>query len=462
MVKRGRLKISSVLIALNILVLVLIVIFYGFRLVKYYIKENNTNALSGETYMYDVITGKRSYVDLNNGLVFSEEDNVYRYKGEVNDNYLLYSGILYRIVAIDNENNIRLISDSSVTLMYSGLEKGFKDSYVNKWLNKSEIENSGKYESNMFASDTTLSNTYLCNDVIDDVTKITCENNTNDTKMSILSLYDYKEAGGKSSYLNNKENYYLSTLNSSNANYYVNSDGEIGLSKITTKIYGLRPVITLNENTLYLSGKGTKDDPYIIESHDIKKLSDVYVGDTIKYSNNTFKVTQIEDGKVKVVSSNILVDGDKSIEKTFGGSSNKYSENKNTIGNYLNNSYYNSLEKNNYIVKSDWYIGQLLMSDLDYSKIYDTKVSANIGMLGLSELFVGEGVNTLTITRGIESNIVIDVINKSGSVFGDLVSSLYNVRPSFCLNGDIEISSGNGKTDNPYILGELNETKVEE
>src|SRR5574344_653551 len=167
MVKRGRLKISSVLIALNILVLVLIVIFYGFRLVKYYIKENNTNALSGETYMYDVITGKRSYVDLNNGLVFSEEDNVYRYKGEVNDNYLLYSGILYRIVAIDNENNIRLISDSSVTLMYSGLEKGFKDSYVNKWLNKSEIENSGKYESNMFASDTTLSNTYLCNDVID-------------------------------------------------------------------------------------------------------------------------------------------------------------------------------------------------------------------------------------------------------------------------------------------------------
>ena len=39
---RRRLKITPVLVTLNVLVLLLIVAFYGTRMIKYYLKENDT------------------------------------------------------------------------------------------------------------------------------------------------------------------------------------------------------------------------------------------------------------------------------------------------------------------------------------------------------------------------------------------------------------------------------------
>ena len=160
---RRRLKITPVLMALNVLVLVLIVLFYGFRMVKYYLQENG-NRSDGESavLLVDTILKKQSFVDLTKGLVYDEDKNEYRYLGDVNDNYLEYSGIVYRIIGLDKDKNIKAITDKSVTLMYSGLEKGYDNSYINKWLNyDKDIKLSGFYENNIKESTNYLVNTYL-------------------------------------------------------------------------------------------------------------------------------------------------------------------------------------------------------------------------------------------------------------------------------------------------------------
>ena len=127
---RRRLKITPVLVTLNVLVLLLIVAFYGTRMIKYYLKENGkSNDKDNTVLLVDTVLKKQSYVDLTKGLIFDEEKNEYRYLGEVDDNYLEYSGILYRIIGIDKEKNIKVISDKSVTMMYSGLEKGYDNIY---------------------------------------------------------------------------------------------------------------------------------------------------------------------------------------------------------------------------------------------------------------------------------------------------------------------------------------------
>ena len=60
--------------------------------------------------------------------------------------------------------------------MYSGLEKGYDKSYINKWLNyNKDVKLSGFYENNIKESVNYLANTYLCKDVIDDVKNITCD-----------------------------------------------------------------------------------------------------------------------------------------------------------------------------------------------------------------------------------------------------------------------------------------------
>lgn len=460
MTKR-RLKIRPVLITLNVSLLIIIALFYTFRLVKYYLKENGHKDADTTILLVDELIKKQSYVDQTKGLVHDKNASIYRYIGKVEDNYLEYSGILFRIVGIDKDNNIKAISDSNLTLMYSGLEKGFDKSYVYKWLNKSDEKYSGVFENNMDSTDKYLTNTYLCDDVVSDLKNINCEKNNNALKITLLSLYDYASAGGKESYLNNGESYYLSTIDDKNNNYFINTTGDVGLNKISSKIYGVRPVITIKNDVALMHGDGSKTSPYAVIEKSISKLSDVYISKYINYSGNTYRVISTGEN-VKIALSDNIKDGDKYLEKTFGGKNNIYSTTKKTIGEYLNNTYYKSIKNNDLIVKSSYGIGSNTLDNLDYTAVYSKTNTFNIGMLTLGDMFISDTKNVLTMNRGIESNMIINVINKDGNVFGDLIASKYEVRPTMYLKGNINIVSGDGSIDSPYELGVNNEEKAKE
>ena len=451
---RRRLKITPVLVTLNVLVLLLIVAFYGTRMIKYYLKENGkSNDKDNTVLLVDTVLKKQSYVDLTKGLIFDEEKNEYRYLGEVDDNYLEYSGIVYRIIGIDKDKNIKVISDKSVTMMYSGLEKGYDKSYVNKWLNyDKDVPGSGVYENNIKESVNYLSSTYYCEDIIDDIKNITCDKNSTNYKISLLSLYDYYKAGGKSSFLNNGETFYLGTLNKDNHNYYITSDGEVSINEISTRTYAVRPVITIISSSVLLSGKGTKDDPYKILEIKPSTLEDTTINTYVSFSNQVFKVIDNSTDATKVALNGVIKENDIDVVKSFGGKNNKYSNSKNTVGYYLNNTYLKTLDSKN-IIKSNWYIGALSLDNLDYSNEKNTKVNLSVGMLSLGDMFVGDINNVFTLSRGIESDQIINVINKEGNFYGDFITSKYNVRPALYLNNELKITGGNGTFDAPYELG---------
>ena len=334
--------------------------------------------------------------------------------------------------------------------MYAGLEKGYDESYVNKWLNSSESKNSGVFERNLFNTEL-LFNTTVCNDKIDDITNITCDEENKENKFGLLSLYDYAKSGGKSGFINNGEDFLLSSLNGNDKYYYITSEGEVSISELTTRASGVRPVITISGDVNLLKGTGTKTSPYKIEEHEVKKLEDVYAGSIIEFSDSKYIVVDRTENSVKVALTDSLKNEEEPIMRSFGGSDSSYSNNKNTIGQYLNNDYYKSLKNNDLIVK--WYIGKLSLDNLDYSNIYSSKVSLNIGMLTLGDMYVNDIKNVFTILRGIEEDKIIYVINKDGNFYGDFISSKYEIRPSFYLKGDVSIGSGEGTLDKPYKLG---------
>lgn len=459
MIKRG-LKLRTILVTLNIIVLLLIVGFYLYRLTKYYRIENGDKE-NAVNLLVDEVIKKQSYVDLTKGLVFDENEEVYRFIGEVSDNYLEYSGNLFRIIEVDAEYNIKAVSEQSFTYMYSGLEKGFNESYINKWLNESDEENSGIFERNLYNTESLFFST-VCEDVIDDLSNITCNEINKENRFGILSLYEYAKSGGKGGYLNNGEDFYLSNLNEKGANYFITSEGEVSISELTTKTLGVRPVITISGDTVLLSGKGTFNNPYKIEEHNVEALKDVYVGSIINFSGNKYIVTDVSGENVKVALNDTIKDKDGDILlKSFGGSNSGYSNSKKTIGYYLNDDFYKSLENNDLIVKSEWYIGKLSLDNLDYSRVYSTKTSLNVGMLTLGDMFVTEVKNVFTILRGIEDDKIIYVINEDGNFYGDFISSKYEIRPAFYLKGDTIISGGKGTIDEPYELGVKNEEREE-
>lgn len=451
MTKR-RLKIRPVLITLNVSLLIIIALFYTFRLVKYYLKENGHKDADTTTLLVDELIKKQSYVDQTKGLVHDKNASIYRYIGKVEDNYLEYSGILFRILSVDEDNKIKIVSDENLTILYGNLKNGFTSSNINAWLNKSNNKYSGTFENNLFDSDKLLINTTMCDDKIDDLTKIKCDKKNDQNKIGILSLNDYYVSGGKEGFLNNSDTYFLNTLDSKNFNYYVTNTGEIALDNTNKKALGVRAVMSISGSSEILSGDGSKEKPFKIENHEIKKISDVYVGDLIKYSDMTFKVIDREDGKVKVVQSDVVKENGKVVSKKFG-SDNTYSLNKDNVGYYLNNVYYKKLKNNNYIVKNNWPVGQLNSETLSYLDTYKNVLTTNIGMPSLGDMYIEEVKNIFLLSKGIGDNKMIDVISPEGSFFGDLVTSTYNIRPCLYLNSNLDIISGDGSEKSPFVLG---------
>jgi len=456
--KRRVLKITPILITLNILVLFVIISFYTFRLIKYY-KLEHANKGEGATLLVDDIKKKRSYLDETKGLVFYEEDNSYIYKGEVEDNYLSYSGLIYRIIGIDKDNNIRAVSEENVTLMYSGFEKGYKDSYVNKWLNASDEKYSGVFENTLVNSKSILAKTYLCSDVVDDMENITCKDNKNENKIALLSLYDYKEAGGKSSFLNNGNTFNLGTLNKDFNDYYVTEDGDIALQQKQNRAILIRPVITIDSGCEKISGDGTKNKPYVIEKHDIKTLGDAYVGSYIKLKDGNYRIINILENSVLIAKSGVLMNEDESkMSIKFGGTDNIYNTSTG-VGKYLNNTYLDSFELKDSTVKGEFYVGVINLNSSDYSLLKEKSVKAKVGMLTMGDMFVNANNNVLTTFRGIEAPNIIYAISESGAFFGDTISSKYNVSPAVYVKDDLKITAGSGTIDKPFEIGVESEGK---
>lgn len=450
-----KLKITPVLIAINILVILVIISFYIVRMYKYYKLENAPSDENTKATLYDEILKHQSLVDQTKGLVYDEENNIYRYIGNIEDNYIKYNGILFRIVEIDNYNNIKIVSDNNITLMYNS-NTTFEKSFVNKWLNKTDENYSGVFENNLYDT-SNLENTSSCSDIIDDLTKITCLSVDTNNKISLLSLYDYSSAGGKQSYLNNKESFYLSTISSKNIEYYVTSSGDIGVND--NKVLGVRPVLTLNGNLELLEGKGTKEEPYIIEKHEVKNTKDAYIGSYIKIKNDTYRIINIENDKIKVIKDSIILDeNNNGILKSFSTKTNVYSLDKNSLGYYLNNDYYNTLNKD-LIVKSDFFIGAYTSTNLDYTSMYSKKINTFISLPSLSDMFINDVENIFLLNPSYENNQTIYTINNTKNIYKDLITNTHNIRPVFYIKKDNDILSGAGTKIDPYIISEVQNEK---
>lgn len=450
-----KLKITPVLISINILVILVIISFYMVRMYKYYKLENTPSDENTKVTLYDEILKHQSLVDQTKGLVYDEKNNIYRYIGNIDDNYIKYNGILFRIVEIDNFNNIKIVSENNVTLMYNS-NSIFDKSFVNKWLNKTEEKYSGVFENNLYDT-SSLENTASCSDIIDDLTKITCSSVDTNNKISLLSLYDYSASGGKQSYLNNKETYYLSTTSSKNVGYYVAASGDIGLND--NKALGVRPVLTLNGSLELLEGKGTKDNPYVIEKHDVKNIKDAYVGSYIKIKNDNYRIINIENNKIKVIKDGIITDENKKgVLKAFSSKSNVYAVDKKSLGYYLNNDYYNTLNKN-LIVKSDFYVGSYLSTNLDYTSMYSKKINTFIALPSLSDMFINDVENIFLLNPSYENNQTIYTINNTKNIYKDLITNTHNIRPVFYIKKDNDIVSGTGTKIDPYVISEVQNEK---
>ena len=226
----------------------------------------------------------------------------YYFRGNVTNNYVLFAGLTWRIIRINEDGTVRLILNSRInrntytfsrysgyTYMYYSNESNAK-SIVDSWY-KTNITNKGydSYvspgvfcEQSKVKKDSRWTSGNATMDVYSSYTpNFKCLTDANekgklDIKVGLITYDEVIHAGGYYDVPN--RNYYLydgfslwtmspaGVGSSWTSNWVVNSYGELKDCSIDYGYAYFRPVINLNAN-VSATGTGTSSDPYVIQTN---------------------------------------------------------------------------------------------------------------------------------------------------------------------------------------------------
>lgn len=404
------------------------VIFYGYRLIKYY-KIYNPKSETGKKIdlLSTHITQSSSVVYEGDGLY--RVNGVYMFKGDVKNNYVYYSGMLWRVVKVNSDNTTEITLDEPINnLMWNSTLTDYESSDVHKYLNDVFLKT---------LNTDVLKKSMICKDVVIDVSKITCNTTSDKSYVKLLNITDFLNSKTKTTFINDSESLWLSDVSKTGVWY---AKGTSISSYEPSETYLIKPVVTLKMETKLLSGDGTKANPYQVEKNE-KKLK---VGSYVKLAHDEWIVYETHKNSSKLILKDLYLNG--STKYRFDTVSNTFSVNSpSSLAYYLNNSFYNSLSYKQHLVEDTWYTGGYQTS---YKDIYEKKVKAKVGLYNIADMkFNLQKNNSYLLTPG-------EV--KKAYVFGKhlmqtTISKQYPIRPAIAIK-NLKIKAGEGTESSPYEL----------
>ena len=416
-------------------------IFYGTRFIKLY-KENQEELSEEENSLVKVI--RENNIDNNN---FKEINNTEYFINNTDNNYILYSNILWRIIKINNDNSISIISDNSLTRLAYGESLNYTDSYINKWLNINESEYSGILEKNLNNKEAYLQKTTTCLDIVDELNNQECQNTYVDNYISLLSTSDFVNIGNKESYVINNEYFYLNNTNKDNKVWYVDNEGKVTTNK-GTDIIGIRPVITIKSNIDYLSGSGTKEDPYTIENN-----TNLF-GSYVKLDNDLWRIYQVNDTEVRLILNDYIKIKDKIQESIYSNTNSYHNDTKQgSLAYYLNKTYLNTLTYKDKIKEVTWsngYYGS--NSEYDYELSLNKTINTKVATISIGDIILNNNLdNYFTLTGTNDKSSSIYTISSNAKVHTNSIQTKNYIIPTISIDKEL-LTKGTGTLESPLEM----------
>lgn len=416
-------------------------IFYGTRFIKLYLeneKKQNIEKNSLVKIIRENNNENENYKEINGTNYFIKNSD---------NNYLLYSNILWRIIKINNDNSITIISDSSISSLAYGQSVDFTESYINNWLNLSDKEYSGILETQLHDKEKYLQKTITCIDKVNELDNNNCQNVLNDKYISLLTTTDFVNIGNKESYVINNEYFYLNNTNDSLEPWYIDDEGKITTSN-GKDIYGIRPVITIKPNLDYVSGNGTKEKPYTIE-----KENGLF-GSYVLLDNQLWRIYQVNETEVRLVLNDYLKTNNTPIEYIYSNNSSYHDDYKyGSIAYYLNHDFLNSLSYKDKIKEVTWsngYYGS--NSNYDYKEALNSTINTKVAMISIGDIRLNnelEDYFTLTGTKAKGSTIY--TIKSNQKVYTKSIQNKAYIVPTISLDKEL-LTKGTGTYNNPLEM----------
>lgn len=418
-----------------------------------------TYTIRDKNYNKTVVT--RTVIVANNltEVVKKNTDATGYYKGLNQNNYLLYSGMLFRIVKVNEDGSIKLITDEAITNLRADYDN-YENSNVDTWLKEVYLKSLNK-------TDKYLVDSTYCVGNINSTTDYTTEcSSTITSKVGLLNISDYYNTLANNNSSIHTSRYMLANKVDNNYLSAPITDKDI---TVTTKILApIRPVITLKANLYLLSGNGSSDNPYKLDDYSYAKANDLLssriVGEYVQYSGLSFRIIGIDSNKnVRLIMADPWVVQPKnkaltlSIENLSNTRFNLTEEN--NPGYILNNDYLDYIDTKS-IVDTEYEI-PTTVDDVNYNDYQTTPIKAKILLPKTYELFASSGNSKenmissyMYIDSTDNSNTVYAINGATGNVFEFNTQALseYRIRAVLTIKGDLKISSGKGTINSPYLL----------
>ncbi len=228
---------------------------------------------------------------VDEGLIESSDDDgtTYYFRGAVENNYVSFAGLTWRIIRINGDGSVRLILNDLAEPLVN-----YNDNMENyETLNATNLYNSltNYYNDTLLNYDSSIANTKFCSEsgktdntynaytriVTNKIPTLHCLGERFTNKIGIISVDEVIFAGGL--YKEENKNYYLynseienmwwtsNLAKMDNDAFYpftIASNGQISDEISGTLYRNFRPVISLNRTTT-VTGDGTSTNPYVVK-----------------------------------------------------------------------------------------------------------------------------------------------------------------------------------------------------
>lgn len=430
----------------SLIALILIGLYFGGRSFYYYSKQNMAKKVEAQT-LNGLILQSNQTVTEGDGL--HQDTDGYYFKGNVINNYVLFSNRLFRVIQINNDNSVKMASQDIVSTFIWGENESYHESNIYHWLEKTDNENSGIYYDTLPNPEKFLVKTVYSEDTINNE-EIKASKKEYKDYITILGIHDYVLSNGKSGYLNNGKMYYLLGNDSENQKIYVEEDGSIQ-SCDSLDGYGIRPVITLKSNLPITGGDGTQNNPYVIDQGDTKN----YIGSYVQLGNDIWRVYSQKDNILKLQLNDYIKIDTNPIMYHYSDYNSIFDlTDKKSLATYLNTAYLASLPYANVLLDINHNIGEI--SDdagYNYFNIYKKQVSSKIGLLNIFDYHINYDLEEYYhINTTSEIGSMAYITSKNGLLKEADVKEEKPIVPVISIDLNI-LKSGSGSLESPYIMG---------
>lgn len=391
-------------------------------------------------------------------VVQAETDESNYYRGTNANNYILFSGMLFRIVNVNDDGSIKIVSDDNISNITYGLpEEDFDSSNIKEWLND-------YFYPNIYDTSYLKENNKWC---FENDGNICTSESEKEYKIGLLSTIDYnKSKDSTGTYLNNRLDYWLlsNELGDSVTIHTFSKDGLLIENK--NRPMGTKPVLVLKENLYLASGNGTLDNPYKLGDYSYGKEADLLntrlVGEYVNYFGMGFRISGFDNNKnIKLTSTTLLENNttNKLLTASYSGESYVFDpKNSASIAYKLNNEYIDYVDEN-YIINHE-YNRPTFDSNKHYSNFENSTFTAKLSIPASFELFSGANSSIMPqynywLIDYINDNSALIINNTNGIPFTIDNDGLYNsnaFKLSIYVSKNVKIKSGRGTVSNPYVI----------